>query len=541
VRVECFLRDSARRAPDKVALVVGEARPTYADLDATADRLAQALRQRGVGRGDRVVLFLDNSAEAVVGLFAALKAGSAFSILNPSTKAEKLGFVLNNCRARALVTQARLLPAAAPAVAQAPSVAATLVVEPGPGADGPAAPAVRGGCWWRQALADAPSGRPPAPAGIDLDLAALLYTSGSTGSPKGAMMTHRNLVTAVTSVTQYLENTDDDVLLNVLPLSFGYGLNQVLTAFRVGATLVLEKGFAFPYPVLQKLRQERATGFALVPTIAAILLQLRDVAPGSFPHLRYVTNAAAALSPAQLRRLQELLPTTRLYSMYGQSECTRTLYLPPDQLAVRPTSVGVAIPNTEAYVVDDEGRRVGPGVVGQLVVRGGHVMAGYWELPAETERALRPGPLPGERVLYSGDLFRTDEEGYFYFVARKDDIIKTRGEKVSPKEVEDCIHHLPGVADVAVVGVPDPVLGQAVAAVVVPAEGAQLAEADVKRHCAAHLEDYMVPKVVEFRAELPKTGSGKVVRREVRPGQPAPAGPPVTPALALPGPGPAGR
>jgi acyl-CoA synthetase (AMP-forming)/AMP-acid ligase II len=200
--------------------------------------------------------------------------------------------------------------------------------------------------------------------------------------------------------------------------------------------------------------------------------------------------------------------------MYGLTECKRCTYLPPEQLQVRPGSVGIAIPGTEAYVVDDEGERVASGVVGELVVRGGHVMQGYWGDTEMTERRLKRGPYPWEKVLYTGDLFKADDEGFLYFVARKDDIIKTRGEKVSPKEVENVLYELAGVREVAVVGIPDPVLGAAIKAIVVAEPGAGLTEREVIRHCAKSLEDFMVPKLVEFRAELPKTDTGKISRRE---------------------------
>jgi acyl-CoA synthetase (AMP-forming)/AMP-acid ligase II len=202
--------------------------------------------------------------------------------------------------------------------------------------------------------------------------------------------------------------------------------------------------------------------------------------------------------------------------MYGLTENIRGTYLPPEQLGTRPTSVGKAIPNTEAYIVDDRDERVGPGVVGELVIRGPNLLTGYWGNPEATDQALRPGPYPWEKVLYTGDLFRMDEEGYLYFVARKDDIIKTRGEKVSPKEVENVLYALDGIREAAVIGVPDPVLGMAIRAVVVLCEGATLTERDVLRHCARHLEDFMVPGEVEFRSELPKTESGKIRKRELR-------------------------
>jgi amino acid adenylation domain-containing protein len=508
MRYEQLLEEQARRFPQKTALVAGETRVSYADLDAIANRIAQGLRRRCVKRGDRVVVFLENSVETVAALFGVLKAGAIFSVVNPTTKADKLAYMLNNCRARAIITQVGLLRAAAEAIEQAPSVAVTFV------AGGAPESGVRGGEALEEVLQTAPPD-PPGDAGIDVDLGMIIYTSGSTGFPKGVMMTHQNMVAAATSITTYLENTPDDIILSVLPLSFDYGLYQALMSVKVGATLVLEKSFTFPYVVLQKIEQERVTGFPLVPTIAAVLLQMKDLQPGRFPHLRYITNTAAALPPAHIERLQQLFPTTRLYSMYGLTECKRCTYLPPEQLQIRPGSVGKAIPFTEAYVVDERGEKVGPGVVGELVLRGAHVMKGYWEKPEETAEKLRPGPYPWEKVLYSGDLFRMDEEGFLYFVGRKDDIIKTRGEKVSPKEVENVLYALEGVKEAAVIGVPDAVLGQAIKAVLVLGEGVQLTDRDVLRHCARHLEDFMIPKVVEFQDELPKTDSGKIRRKDV--------------------------
>jgi long-chain acyl-CoA synthetase len=497
MRVEQFLRDSAGRYPDKTALIAGDRRMSFGELDAASNRLAAALAQRGLARGDRAIVFMDNCWEAVVSIFAVFKAGGVFSPVNPSTKADKLAYVVNNCRASAVLTQGKLLPVTEAAQTECPSLKISVVV----GRD------------FNQALAcDA---APPAMPGIDIDLCMLVYTSGSTGFPKGVMMTHQNVAAAATSITTYLENTPDDIILNVLPISFDYGLYQVLMAIKVGATLVLEKSFAFPQAIFNRMQEEKVTGLPLVPTMAAMILGMKDLQPGSFSHLRYLTNTAAALPPAHIMRLQELFPTTRIYSMYGLTECKRCTYLPPAELARRPSSVGIAIPGTEAYVVDDSGARVKPGEVGELVIRGAHVMKGYWENQEATDKALKPGPLPWEKVLYTGDLFRTDDDGFLYFVGRKDDIIKSRGEKVSPKEVENVLYALPGIREAAVVGVPDPILGLAIKAVVALDPGSDLTEQNIVRHCARHLEDFMVPKIVEFRDELPKTESGKISRRLV--------------------------
>lgn len=507
MRVEEFLRSSASRSPGKTAIVAGKFRPTFKDIDLASDRLAATFAARGVKRGDRVAVFMDNCIEAVVAIFATLKAGGVFSPVNASTKADKLAYILKNSGAVALVTQNKLLGVAADALTECPLVSLTVV------AGGQEAPALDGALHWREALATIDA--PPAFAGIDIDLAMIIYTSGSTGFPKGVMMTHRNIDAAADSITTYLENTADDIILNALPISFDYGLYQVLMAMRLGATLVLEKSFVFPQAVFEIMRKERVTGFPIVPTMAALILQMRDLKPGMFPDLKYLTNTAAALPPAHIARLQALFPGARLYSMYGQTECKRCTYLPPSELIRRPGSVGIAIPNTEAYLVDESGARLAPGATGELVIRGPHVMQGYWKDSAATERALKPGPLPGENVLMTGDLFRTDAEGFLYFVGRKDDIIKSRGEKVSPKEVENVLYALPGIREAAVIGVPDPLLGHAIKAVVAVEAGSVLTRDDVIRHCARHLEDFMVPKAVEFRDALPKSENGKIDRRGI--------------------------
>jgi amino acid adenylation domain-containing protein len=503
LRIEQFLTDKAASHPRKVALVTDRKRLCYEELDNLSSRLAGALAKNGVKRNDRVLIFMDNCWEAAVSIFAVLKAGATFSPINASTKADKLAFILADCEASAILTQAKLMPVVAEAAAgKAPIfVASTL----GPNGECPAGAASLTDC-----LANEP--REIDHHGIDVDLAMLIYTSGSTGRPKGVMMSHRNCDAASDSITTYLRNTPDDIILNVLPLAFDYGLYQLLMAVRMGATLVLERSFAFPQAIFDRIREEGVTGLPLVPTMAAMILQMRDLQPGFLPSLRYITNTAAALPIAHIERMRSLFPGVQLYSMYGLTECKRCTYLPPEELDRRPGSVGIAIPNTEAFVVDENGKRAAPDVAGELVIRGPHVMQGYWRNEAATQRMLRPGPNAWEKVLYTGDLFKADKDGFLYFVGRKDDIIKTRGEKVAPKEVEAVLHAHPGIAEAVVVGLPDPVLGQAISALVVLSDPA-LTEKDIIRHCARHLEDFMVPKSIEFRSELPKTETGKISRR----------------------------
>jgi amino acid adenylation domain-containing protein len=496
-----YLADSAARLPDKVALVCEGRRLTYAELDAAANALARALAGRGVGRGDRVVVFMDNTAEAVISFWGVLKADAVVSMVNPLTKADKLAYLLNDCRASALLTDAHLAAVFAPAVARSPHLTAGVLVS-GAHAAGhaPFGEAIAGG-----------AAAPPPRRGVDVDLAAIIYTSGSTGDAKGVMLTHRNMLTAATSVSTYLEMAEDDVVLGALPLAFDYGLYQMIMSFKVGARLVLERSFAYPAKVFEAIARERVTGFPGVPTVFAVMAGMRSLAAYDFSSIRYVTNTAAALPVKHITMLQGLFPAAKIYSMYGLTECKRCTYLPPEDLARKPTSVGVAIPNTELWVVDEHDRRLGPGEVGQLVIRGATVMRGYWEKPEATAKRLRPGPLPGELVLYTGDYCKLDEEGYLYFVGRMDDIIKSRGEKVAPKEVENAIVSIAGVKEAAVIGVDDPLLGQAIKAfVVLEGPDVVLSEKDVQRECQQRLENFMVPKYVAFVPDLPKTDTGKV-------------------------------
>lgn len=510
MQLESFLERSAAALPAKTALVCGAQRVSYWELEANANRLAHGLIAGGITRGDRVAVYLDNSVEAVTAIFAVLKAGAVFMPVNPTTKADKLAYVLNNSRARGLIVAGRRQAALGDIWESTPHLASIIAV----GDESISAVGKQVFAYDEILATHALEVRPPGKQCINLDLAALIYTSGSTGNPKGVMLTHLNMTSAAESITSYLENVASDVILNVLPLSFDYGLYQALMALKIGGTLVLERSFTYPHAVLARIAQEKVTGFPIVPTISAILLDM-ELSKYDLSSLRYVTNTAAALPTEHIHRLRGLLPHVRLYSMYGLTECKRVSYLPPEQLDIRPDSVGRGMPNEEVYVVDDQGLRVGANVTGELVVRGANVMSGYWELPEETDKRLRPGPLPGEKVLYTGDLFRSDEEGFLYFIGRKDDIIKSRGEKVAPKEVENALYDHPAVLEAAVVGLPDSILGQSIHAVVALKAGGEATEQDLLRHCRSRLEDFMVPQSIDFRAELPKSGNGKIDKKQL--------------------------
>jgi len=508
--VQHFLENSAKRLPDKTALICGDDRLAYQEIDDRASCMAGFLRDLGVLRQDRVAILLDNSVESVVSLFGTLKADAIFLMLSPTMKAHKLSYILNDCQVKALITHTSKSRVVTEAITQAQSLNDIIWV--GKPKD---IPNVLFDSQKSHSYLDvmslAPYALRPVPSvNIDLDLATIIYTSGSTGDPKGVMLTHLNMVSAATSITTYLENQESDIIINMLPLSFDYGLYQVLMAFKFGGTLVLERSFTYPYQVIKKMVQEKVTGFPGVPTIYAILLGLKDLEKFDFSNLRYITNTAAALPPAYIQQLRKILPNVRIYSMYGLTECKRVSYLPPEEIDNRPSSIGRGMPNEEVWIVDDAGNQVGPGVVGELVVRGSNVMRGYWGLPAETSRSLKSGKYPGEMVLYTGDLFKMDEEGFLYFVGRRDDMIKSRGERISPKEIEECLCALDDLAEAAVIGVPDEILGQAIKAFVAFKDGQILNERDIIRHCKRNLEDFMVPKEILFMQNLPKSPNGKI-------------------------------
>jgi long-chain acyl-CoA synthetase len=498
------LLNTTNRCPDNLAVVVDGQVYTYRDLLHSAQRMAKTLVDLGIERGDRVAIFAENCWLSVVTIYATWLAGGAFVILNPQTKTEKLRLTLEDSGARCLVTQEHLGDVFRPALADCSALRAVVYSgKPSASNDKPM-------MTFDEAIAGEPLAE-PVPT-IPLDLAAIIYTSGTTGSPKGVMITHQNVVFTMGSVIEYLRLDETDRLLNVLPLSFSYGLYHVLMSVKLGVAVVLERSFAFPARVFERMREHGVTVFGAVPTIYSMVLSVHARSPVSFPKVRRITNAAAALPESYISGLREVFPNALLFKMYGQTECKRACYLEPELIDAKPGSVGKAIPGTEAYLLTVDGQPVPPGEPGVLHIRGPHVMLGYWNKPEETVKALRPGRLPGERVLCTHDWFRQDDEGFLYFVARNDDIIKTRGEKVSPTEVEHALIAMPGILEAAVIGVPHELLGQAIRAYIVLEEGAELTPRAIQLMCRAKLENLMVPEQVVIVPALPKTESGKVRR-----------------------------
>jgi amino acid adenylation domain-containing protein len=518
--VHDWLRRSARRVPERDAIVCGADRWTYRKLDNDSELLAQALVEVGVQRQDRVIILTGNRVETVVALYGTLKAGGVFVVLEGKTKARRLRYVLENSGAKIVVARADQAPMLGEALDGLPVSVRVIWIDTDARNT---SNAVFSHLKWDSIFsgrrsADGPEyGRDARrlPRCIDVDLATLIYTSATTGNAKGVMCTHHNMVAAARSIIQYIGNQPDDVILDALPLSFDYGLYQVIMAVMFGGTVILEPSFIFLHNILTRIGAERVTGFPIVPTMVAMLLKMRDLSKYDLSSLRYLTNTGAALPVQHIHSLRRLLPHVTIFSMFGLTECKRVGYLEPEELSRRPGSVGKAMPNCEVAILDDHGKPVSPGQVGELVIRGSNLMQGYWRDPAMTQSTYRPGPYPASRWLYSGDYFRQDKEGFLYFLGRKDDMIKTRGERVSPKEVEDVVCELEEVAEAAVVPVPDEVLGQAIKVFIV-ARGPTIDEKTILRYCQRKLETFMVPKYIEFVGVLPKTAHGKINKRQLQ-------------------------
>jgi len=510
VLVQSILEARANECPHKVAIIAGDRELSYRELDSSANHLAHALRDHGVERGDRVLVYLDNRPEAVVALFAIWKADAICVAVHRGTRERKLARIVRDCSPAAFVIDWRAVAAMRPFFERLPPPVKFVVAVDCPIRNG-SDPSVDVASW--EHLQSVTPGARPSTSNDDTDLAALVYTSGTTGEPKGVMEEHAAMLFATDRIVEYLGNDEHDVVLSVLPISFSYGLYQVLAMVRCGGTVVLENSFAFPAHLLKLVSRHRVTGLPGVPTVFSTLLQ-SDLTGYDLSTLRYVTNAAAPLAPAHIRQWRARLPEVSLYSMYGMTEVVRALYLPPDWIDAKPDSVGIGIPGIDVWLEDEDGTRLGPGQVGELVVRGRNVMRGYWRRPDETKKRFRSGASLDERCCRTGDLFWKDADGCMYFVGRQDDMIKCRGEKVSPKEIEDCLHELSGVVEAAVVGIPDPVQGHAVKSVIVRSDPA-LDALRVRSHCRRYLDDVSVPTIVEFRDSLPRSPSGKVLRKEL--------------------------
>lgn len=503
------LLQSASNTPDKSAIVAEGTSYSYSELVDAAYKLAGEMSSRGFQRGDRCVIYMDNTWPCVVSIFATLVVGGVFVIVNPQTKAEKLEYILNDCSASIFVTDMHLFGVFSSVIKTVPSL--KCVISSGDFGDINEDSILNFDNILQNS--EAFSGEPDV---ISKDLAALVYTSGSTGSPKGVMHTHLSMSFALNSLIEYLRLSSNDRILLVLPLAFDYGLYQLLMSIQIGGTLILERSFTYPAQIFSCINENKVTVFPAVPTIFSMMLSMHARNPISFPTITKITNTAAALPADYLERLYEIFPTALIFKMYGLTECKRVCYLEPEQLCEKPTSVGKAIPGTEVFILDEAGNKVATGETGILHVRGSHIMLGYWNKPELSSEVLIDGDLPGEKILSTKDWFKMDEDGDLYFQGRSDDIIKTRGEKVSPVEVENVLHGIKGVREAAVIGVEDPLFGQAIKCFVVTDRDASLTLMDIKKVCVSRLENFMVPKHYEFVDKLEKTNTGKISKKGMK-------------------------
>lgn len=505
-----MLRTSTWRFPEKEAVVHEDQRLNYKEVWKRTSGLAEGLRQVGLQRGDRIGIYLDPSVPQVLSIFGISQAGGVFVPINNLLFPDQVAHIAKDCQMKGLITTKSKLSSLTTVLKDIPSLEFVIVLAGGE------LPDVTIPAYTFEELCQLTPSQRWREVGIEKDLAAILYTSGSTGKPKGVMLSHAQIMAGSSIVSTYLKITEAERILAVLPFSFDAGLNQLMTAFQQGGTLVLIN-FVFAREIVQMLLKERITGLAGVPTIWSMLAQPNSsLQKHQFPHLRYITNTGGAMPQSVLAILRQALPTTNIFLMYGLTEAFRSTYLPPEELDRRPTSMGKAIPNTEILVINDEGRPCKPGEVGELVHRGPTVSLGYWGHPELTARVLRPHPfLPpelgdGEKVCYSGDLVKMDEEGFLYFVGRRDTMIKSSGFRISPTEVEEVLFQSGKLRGAAVIGIPDEILGQSIKAFVVLKDNESLSVEDLLAFCAEKMPRHMVPKTIEILDELPKTSSGKV-------------------------------
>ncbi|MEO8134301.1 MAG: acyl-CoA ligase (AMP-forming), exosortase A system-associated [Betaproteobacteria bacterium] len=504
---------SAARSPDNEALTFQQVALTYGQLESSMSRAATACLRAGLSRSDRVAIFLEKRFESVIAAFGAAAAGGVFVPVNPLLKADQVAYILKDCDVRILVTSGERLELLRPVLSQCRELHTVFVT--GAASTLEAVPGVTTMAW-EEALSTAAGGTPHRV--IDSDMTAILYTSGSTGKPKGVVLSHRNMVAGAQSVAQYLENHEDDRILSALPLSFDAGFSQLTTAFHVGARVTLIN-YLLPRDVLDAVVQERITGLTAVPALWIQLAQLKWP-PGVTEHLRYIANTGGHMPKVTLDRLRAALPRTLPFLMYGLTESFRSTFLPPAEIDRRPDSIGKAIPNAEVLVVREDGTLCAPGEPGELVHRGALVSLGYWNDGEKTAERFKPVPSQHsgltmrEMAVWSGDTVRTDEEGYIYFISRRDEMIKTSGYRVSPTEVEEIVYATGMVAETAALGIPHPTLGQAIVVVATAREGNDLDVARLLAECRLRLPAFMVPALIKERSgTLPRNPNGKIDRK----------------------------
>jgi acyl-CoA ligase (AMP-forming) (exosortase A-associated) len=508
-----LLHNAVERDPSKVAIVDGKSEHTYEDLSRESDALAAALQDAGVAKGERVGILMDKYWEAIVAMLAATRIGAAFVNVNPMLKPPQVRYIAEDCDIRVMIGDSSKLDDMEPKTAERAFYRG----------EKPDSPGVSGEL---VDLAEVLHGgdKPKNVSVSEVELATILYTSGSTGMPKGVSTSHRNFVSGAQIVSTYLENTSDDRILSALPLNFDAGLNQFTTSLRVGATLALLRS-RLPGDLLKGLRRHEITGVTGVPPLWSLLLRgSKSIEEEPLTRLRYIANTGGRIPQANLDELRRLLEPsgTKIYLMYGLTEAFRSTYLPPEEIDRGTECIGKAIPDTQIMVINKQGEECAPGEVGELVHRGPTVAMGYWGKEEATRKAYRPNPLAPpelldvERVVYSGDQVRRDEEGFLYFVGREDAMIKSQGYRMSPEEIENLLIGSGLVHEACAFGVPDPNVGHQVMAVVSLKNGGdEDVLEEIRGYTVKNGPPYMVPKEIIVRDELPKTPSGKIDRKGI--------------------------
>jgi long-chain acyl-CoA synthetase len=506
--VHDFLEKQALENPKKNAVWCSGEWWNYLKLDSVSNSVANYLQGAGVKRGDRVALFLNNSIEYIVFYFGVLKAGAVAVSLGTDLRTEGLAFCLINSDAVVLVGDMRLSRFLLPAVQNAPLIKE--VIFTGDVSSVTAEFKDRTLCMFSEILAKGDSRKPRVQC-IDLDLAEIVYTSGSTGEPKGVTLSHLNLVANMHSIVEYLHLTSSDRQMVILPFYYIYGKSLLLTHFLVGGSVVIDNGFMYPNTVLKTMFDMEVTGFAGVPSTYAVLMNRSSVRDMRFPTLRYLTQAGGAMAPSLQIEVAGVFAPASLYIMYGATEAApRLSYLEPEKLESKLGSVGKAVPNVELDIHDKEGRSLPPEETGEIVARGSNIMRGYWKDLSATEKVVRNG------YYYTGDLGKVDVDGYFYIVGRSRDIIKVKGFRVSAKEIEEILLENESILEAAVVGVNDPLLGEAIKAFIVLRAEKYVSVGEIESSLMKQFPAYKVPKVIEIRSSLPKNQFGKIMKNELK-------------------------
>ena len=494
MRIYDFLRNSARNYPDRIAVVCREERLTYRRLDRLSDLLTEGLIVRGVKKGDRVGLFLENSCEYVIAYFGILKIGAVVVGLNSQYVARELEVLLNDCSPKIIITDLKHSGAAGEALKNSSNPARLWIADKT--------------FMNENGISEEITLLEPDPCD-DRDLAVIIYTSGTTGKPKGVMLSHSNISANADSIIEYLQLTPQDRIMVILPFYYSYGMSLLTTHIKVGAAMVIDNRFLYPNTVLESMVKEEVTGFAGVPSHYNILIKKSALREFILPKLRYVTQAGGAMAPAMIKEFRAILPEVEFYVMYGQTEAAARLsYLDPEFLPEKIGSIGKAIPGVELDVLDENNQPVKIGEIGEIVARGKNIMRGYWNVPEETAIVLR------KQGLFTGDLAKMDEEGFIYIVSRKKEMIKSGANRISPLEIEEVVCQMSGVLECAAVGVNDEILGEAISLFVVN-DGASISEREIMLFCKQNLASYKTPKEVKLVSSLPKTSTGKVKRAEL--------------------------